>query len=113
MRPGLVIAPNVGPEVLTGSTRLKSGTATKLILNMFTTLAMVRMGKVMGNLMVDLKPGNSKLRDRAIRIVSELCGAKPAAASEALAESGWIVRDACVKLRRRRGNEASPAKRGW
>src|SRR5207344_1840672 len=57
-QPDVLIAPDIGPEILTGSTRLKSGTATKLILNMFTTLAMVRMGKVLGNLMVDVKPTN-------------------------------------------------------
>ncbi|HTW93275.1 MAG TPA: N-acetylmuramic acid 6-phosphate etherase [Tepidisphaeraceae bacterium] len=68
----LVIRPLTGPEVLTGSTRLKAGTATKLILNQITTLSMVRLGKVYENLMVDLKATNDKLRDRAIRIVSAL-----------------------------------------
>src|SRR6185436_18843448 len=57
-RPSLVIAPKTGPEVLTGSTRLKAGTATKLVLNIFSTLAMVRMGKVLGNLMIDVKASN-------------------------------------------------------
>jgi N-acetylmuramic acid 6-phosphate etherase len=66
-RPDLVIAPDVGPEVLTGSTRLKAGTATKVILNTLTTLTMARMGKVAGNLMVDLNASNRKLRDRAAR----------------------------------------------
>ena len=64
----------VGPEILTGSTRLKAGTATKLILNIITTLAMVRLGKVLGNLMIDVKASNSKLRDRATRIVQDLRG---------------------------------------
>src|ERR1041385_1553074 len=68
-RPHKIIAIGVGPEILTGSTRLKSGTATKLILNIFTTLAMVKTGKVLSNLMVDVKPTNVKLRGRAIRIV--------------------------------------------
>ena len=62
-----MITPVVGPEVISGSTRLKAGTATKLILNIFTTLAMVRLGKVRGNLMVDLQPANVKLRDRAVQ----------------------------------------------
>src|SRR5204862_5383494 len=72
-----IIAPDVGPEILTGSTRLKCGTATKLLLNIFTTLAMSRTGKVLSNLMVDLNPSNAKLRDRAVRIVRELTGASP------------------------------------
>ena len=70
----VVIRPLTGPEVLTGSTRLKAGTATKLILNQITTLAMVRLGKVHENLMVDLKATNQKLRDRAVRIVAMLTG---------------------------------------
>ena len=99
-RPNLVIAPNLGPEILTGSTRLSAGTATKLILNIFTTLAMVRLGKVKSNLMVDLNPSNVKLRDRAVRIVSELTGADAARAKAALEKSGWVVTAACISLRR-------------
>lgn len=68
MEPDLIVTVNVGPEVLTGSTRLKSGSATKCILNMLTTLAMVRYGKCLENLMVDLLPANSKLKERALRI---------------------------------------------
>ena len=75
----MVIAPNLSPELLTDSTRLKCGTATKLILNIFTTLAMVRLGKVRSNLMIDLQPSNVKLRQRAMRIVRELTGADTAA----------------------------------
>jgi N-acetylmuramic acid 6-phosphate etherase len=97
--PHLMIAPEIGPEVLTGSTRLKSGTATKLILNMFTTLAMTKIGKVVGNLMVDLNPSNIKLRDRAIRILRELTGADCDAARAALEKSGWVVKDAWKRLR--------------
>ncbi len=97
-RPDLVIAPNVGPEILTGSTRLKSGTATKLILNILTTLAMVRTGKVISNLMVDLNPSNLKLRDRAVRIVRELAAVDPATAEEALEKSGWVVKEAWRRL---------------
>lgn len=96
LQPGLVIAPDTGPELLTGSTRLKAGTATKVILNMFTTLAMARLGKVKGNLMVDVNPSNEKLRQRAVRIVQTLTGAEAAAAREALEKAKWNVR-ACLK----------------
>lgn len=96
--PDLVIAPGVGPEVLTGSTRLKAGTATKLILNMFTTLSMVRLGKVSGNLMIDLNPANVKLRGRAIRIVQALSNRAAPEARRALEESGWVVRKAVERL---------------
>jgi N-acetylmuramic acid 6-phosphate etherase len=65
----LTICPVVGPEVVTGSTRLKAGTATKMVLNMLTTGAMVRIGKTYGNLMVDLRATNKKLIDRSIRIL--------------------------------------------
>ncbi len=101
LRPGIVIAPDLGPEVLTGSTRLKCGTATKLILNILTTLAMVRAGKVMGNLMVDVLPGNVKLRDRAARIVSELAGVERSEAEAALRSSGWVIRKAVLRLRKK------------
>ena len=101
-RPDRIIAPDIGPEVLTGSTRLKSGTATKLILNMLTTLAMVRIGKVVGNLMVDVKPSNVKLRDRAARIVRELTGSSEAEAKAALAKAKWNVKQACDFARRKR-----------
>lgn len=90
-RPDLVIAIDVGPEVLTGSTRLKAGTATKLVLNLVTTLAMVRLGKVAGNLMIDLNPSNVKLRDRACRIVMELTGWSLERAEAALQLAGWRV----------------------
>ncbi len=97
-KPTLVIAPDLGPEILTGSTRLKAGTATKLVLNLFTTLAMVRMGKVRSNLMIDLNPSNSKLRERAVRIVCELTQAGPERALAALKKSGWVVSDAFERL---------------
>lgn len=102
LRPDIVIAPDLGPEVLTGSTRLKAGTATKLVLNLLTTLAMVRLGKVQSNLMVDLNPSNVKLRARAIRIVRELTGSDETTATEALKKSGWVVKDAINALTRRR-----------
>ncbi len=99
-RPDLVIAPRIGPEVLTGSTRLKAGTATKLALNLFTTLAMVKLGKVSGNLMVDLNPSNVKLRERAVRIVCELMGTGDDTARDALERAGWNVKMALRHLRR-------------
>jgi N-acetylmuramic acid 6-phosphate etherase len=97
-RPDLMIAPDVGPEILTGSTRLKSGTATKLVLNLFTTLAMVRRGKVVSNLMVDLNPSNAKLRDRAIRIVCQLTRASEAETRAALERARWAIPDALRAL---------------
>ena len=100
MRPTVMIMPNIGPEVLTGSTRLKSGTATKLVLNVLTTLAMVRLGKVMSNLMIDVKASNVKLRDRAARMVCELTGCDYAAATRALEETKWRIKDACRRVTR-------------
>ena len=99
-KPAVMITPEAGPEVLTGSTRLKSGTATKLILNMITTLAMTKVGKVVSNLMVDLNPSNIKLRDRAVRIVSELTGSSREEARAALHASGWVVKAAYLALNR-------------
>jgi N-acetylmuramic acid 6-phosphate etherase len=103
-RPDVVIAAGVGPELLTGSTRLKAGTATKLILNLFTTLAMVRLGKTMSNLMVDLNPANAKLRDRAVRVVSELTGRDAATARQALSRTGWSIRKAVRRCRAQPGS---------
>jgi N-acetylmuramic acid 6-phosphate etherase len=108
-RPNIIIAPNVGPEVLTGSTRLKAGTATKLILNMLTTLAMVKLGKVISNLMIDLNPSNTKLRDRAVRIVQDITGADSDTAKDALEKSEWIVKIACQRLRKGKGSSQSVA----
>ena len=85
-----------GPEPVTGSTRMKAGTTTKLILNQITTIAMVLMGKVYENLMVDLKPSNSKLRDRAVRIVQELTGVDRDRALESLNEAGNDLKTALV-----------------
>jgi N-acetylmuramic acid 6-phosphate etherase len=100
-KPTLTIAPSVGPELLTGSTRLKAGTATKLILNVFTTLAMTHLGKVVSNLMVDVAPTNAKLRDRAVRIVQALTGANYATARAALARSGDVIRKAGARSGRK------------
>ena len=94
MRPDIILAPDLGPEVLTGSTRLKAGTATKLVLNIVTTLSMVQIGKVKSNLMVDVNPNNVKLRARAVRIVCELTGADEATAKERLKRAGWVVKNA-------------------
>jgi N-acetylmuramic acid 6-phosphate etherase len=91
------ITPKVGPEVIAGSTRLKAGTATKLILNAITVGVMTRLGKVHENLMVDVQPTNRKLRARAARIVRELTGHDPEAALKA---AGGKVKTAVVMLRR-------------
>lgn len=85
-----------GPEVVTGSTRLKAGTATKLILNMLTTGALVRMGKTYGNLMVDLRATNNKLADRSERIVMEVCAVSREAARELLVQANGRVKHAIV-----------------
>lgn len=102
LRPDVVLAIDVGPEVLTGSTRLKAGTATKLVLNILSTLTMVRLGKVEENLMIDLNPSNVKLRDRALRIVQELTHVAPEVARTALQGSGWRVQAAVQTLRQKR-----------
>ena len=96
--PKLVIAPATDAEVLTGSTRLKAGTATKLILNCITTLAFARVGKVAGNRMIDLDPKNEKLRDRAVRIASELSGADAVVSWSALESEGWVLKKALRRL---------------
>jgi N-acetylmuramic acid 6-phosphate etherase len=83
-----------GPETITGSTRLKAGTATKLVLNMLTTISMVRLGKVVSNLMVDVKPTNEKLCARACRIVAILKRCSEEEARERLSRSHWNVKKA-------------------
>jgi N-acetylmuramic acid 6-phosphate etherase len=92
----LIIAPAVGPEVIAGSTRLKAGTATKMVLNMLTTISMIRVGKTYGNLMVDVKTGSEKLKDRARRIVAIVTGADPEEAGELLEKAKWNVKIAIV-----------------
>ncbi|HUH14057.1 MAG TPA: N-acetylmuramic acid 6-phosphate etherase [Longimicrobiales bacterium] len=92
----VVIAPLVGPEVITGSTRMKAGTATKMVLNTITTTAMVALGKVYGNLMVDLQVTCEKLRDRGERILMETLGLERAAAAELLERAGGHVKTAIV-----------------
>lgn len=97
-----------GPEVLTGSTRLKAGTAQKMVLNMLSTAAMVRLGKVYGNLMVDVRVTNQKLAERARRIVCRVAGVDEAEAGRLLALTGQEVRPAIVMARR--GVSASDAR---
>ena len=92
----LLVLPIVGPEVLTGSTRLKAGTATKLVCNLLTTGAMIRVGKSYGNLMVDLRATNVKLQDRAERIVCEVTGLDRAGARALLAQAEGRVKRALV-----------------
>ena len=92
------IAVVVGPEILAGSTRLKAGTAQKLVLNMLSTISMIRLGKTFGNLMVDVKASNEKLRARAARVVREATGAEPEEVGRALAESGGDAKTAIVSL---------------
>ena len=92
----LAIVPITGPEVVTGSTRMKAGTATKLVLNMITTGAMIRIGKTYGNLMVDLRATNAKLRDRSERIIVEVTGVDRAEAKRLLAAAGDSVKTAIV-----------------
>jgi len=87
----LVITLAVGPEILTGSTRLKAGTATKVALNIISTGAMIALGKVRGNLMVDLHTTSTKLRDRAVRVVAELTQCDYSSAREKLEANGWNV----------------------
>ena len=97
----IIINPVVGPEVVTGSTRMKAGTATKLVLNTLTTGAMIRLGKVYGNLMVDLKATNKKLRDRSIRIVMEITDLNRPRARRLLARAEGKVKAAVVMHFRR------------
>ena len=92
----VVIAPLVGPEVVTGSTRMKAGTATKMILNIITTGAMIRIGKVFGNLMVDLRVTCEKLQDRGERILMETLGVDRTRASHLLAAADGHVKTALV-----------------
>lgn len=93
---GVMIVLTVGPEVIAGSTRLKAGTATKIVLNMLTTAAMVRAGKTYGNLMVDVKSNSDKLRDRARRIIGSVTGLDYEAAGALLERAKWNVKAAIL-----------------
>ncbi|MFC8037600.1 N-acetylmuramic acid 6-phosphate etherase, partial [Streptomyces griseoincarnatus] len=88
----------VGPEILTGSTRLKAGTAQKLVLNMISTITMIKLGKTYGNLMVDVRASNEKLRARAHRIVSLATGARDESVETALADNDGEVKNSILTL---------------
>ena len=92
------IAPEVGPEVISGSTRMKSGTAQKMVLNMLTTCSMIKLGKVYGNLMVDLKASNRKLEDRAKRLIVHATGVEEEQAERYLALAGGHVKLAILMI---------------
>lgn len=92
------ICPVVGPEVIAGSTRMKSGTAQKLVLNMLSTASMIKLGKIYGNIMVDLQPTSNKLRERAKKIIMDLCNVDYNTAEKALKEAGGKVKVALVML---------------
>ncbi len=94
----IAIVPVVGPEVIAGSSRMKAGTAQKMVLNMLSTASMVQLGKVYGNLMVDVRPSNAKLRRRAARILQEAAGVDAEIARQALQTTGYQVKPALVIL---------------
>lgn len=96
---GIVICPEVGPEVITGSSRLKAGSAQKMILNMLSTGAMIKIGKTYENFMIDLKASNEKLKDRAIKIVSQIADVNQADALAMLMKSSWEIKVAIVALK--------------
>lgn len=95
---GTLICVEVGPEVIAGSSRLKAGTAQKMVLNMITTGSMIKIGKTYENFMIDLKATNEKLKDRAIRIVSQIANVESAVAFEKLTECDWKIKTAIVML---------------
>lgn len=97
----VLIAPRVGPEIIAGSTRLKSGTATKMILNMLTTVSMVHLGKVYGNRMVDLQPKSKKLRERGIALVEEMAHLSRKRAVKVLEQAQWSVKTAIVMAKKK------------
>jgi N-acetylmuramic acid 6-phosphate etherase len=101
----VLVLPKVGSEALTGSTRMKAGTATKLVLNTLSTAAMIRLGRAYGNLMVDLTALSDKLRDRGERIVMECCGVDRGAARRAIEAAGGSVKLAIVMAKRGVGKE--------
>ena len=95
----ITIAPDCGPEVITGSTRMKCGTAQKMVLNMITSAVMIKLGKVYGNLMVDVKASNQKLKVRAVRIVVLATGAEEAQAADTLETCGGNCKTAIVAIK--------------
>ena len=95
---GLVICVEVGPEVIAGSSRLKAGTAQKMILNMLSTGSMIKIGKTYENFMIDLQAVNEKLKDRAIRIVAQIAGVQHSVALSALLKCDWEIKTAIVSI---------------
>ena len=95
---GLVICAEVGPEVIAGSSRLKAGTAQKMVLNMLSTGSMIKIGKTYENFMIDLKANNEKLKDRAIRIVAQITGVQCSEALAALLKCDWEIKTAIVTI---------------
>jgi N-acetylmuramic acid 6-phosphate etherase len=106
----IAITPLCGPEVIAGSTRMKAGTATKLVLNMISTAVMIRLGHVYGNLMVNVEPRNTKLEDRARRIVAEASAVSYEQAGELLKEAGGNVKVAIVMAKLAVGRDAAESK---
>lgn len=96
---GIVICPEVGPEIIAGSSRLKAGTAQKMVLNMLSTGAMIKIGKTYENFMIDLQATNEKLKDRAIKIVSQIAGVNNSEALAMLMKSSWEIKVAIVALK--------------
>ncbi len=96
---GLGICVEVGPEVITGSSRMKAGSVQKMVLNMLSTGAMIKIGKTYENFMIDLMPTNEKLKSRAIRIVSEIAGVNNSTALQTLLESDWSVKTSIIMLK--------------
>jgi N-acetylmuramic acid 6-phosphate etherase len=109
----IVIAPEIGPEIVAGSTRLKAGTSQKLVLNMLSTAAMVRLGHVYENLMIDVMLTNQKLRERGLRILAEGSGKDVSVAAHALRQSGHNMRAALVMLKRGVDAKAARKRLAW
>lgn len=107
---GILICPEVGPEVIAGSSRLKAGTAQKMVLNMLTTGAMIKIGKTYENFMIDLQATNEKLKDRAINIVSQIADVPFAVAYEKLVSCNWKIKTAIVSLKLNIANEDAERK---
>jgi N-acetylmuramic acid 6-phosphate etherase len=104
------IEPKPGPEILTGSTRLRAGTATKMVLNMISTGVMIKLGYVYGNLMVNVQPTNKKLEDRARRIIEQAAEVSEERAAELLEQSGRSVRTAIVMEKKKVSREEAEAR---
>ena len=102
---GLGICVEVGPEVIAGSSRMKAGSVQKMVLNMLSTGAMIKIGKTYENFMIDLMPTNEKLKDRAIRIVAEIAGVNNSMALKTLLECGWSIKTAIIMIKCERSRE--------